>query len=40
MSTGATTIKAAARMHNPAHPGAILRELYQEAAQAYRAFRR
>jgi addiction module HigA family antidote len=24
----ATTIKAAAMMHNPPHPGAILRELY------------
>ena len=38
----ATTIKAAARMHRPAHPGTILRELYlkplritlAEAAQA------
>ena len=28
MSNGAPTIKAAARMQSPAHPGTILRELY------------
>jgi hypothetical protein len=28
MSGRATTVKVAATMHNPAHPGEILRELY------------